>query len=117
MRIEDQTYEKMMNSLTNHSLDMIMIRAFKLMGQERQEDYTYISVIVLLILLLFSVFAACTKNTTECKADLHRALEIASDARIQQMVEMSDVDFKRHERLLHGDNEGPGPVLSIGNTQ
>ena len=103
MRLEDQTYEKMMNLITNHSFGMIGA----LMGQERQENYTYISVIVLMALVLFFVFAACMKNTTERTADqhAHRTLEMARNASIQQMIEMSNVDSERHERLLHGDSD------------
>lgn len=106
-------YEKLMNSLTNHSFDMM--RA--LMGQERQDNYMYLSIIVLLILILSFCFAACTKNITARTADLHRALELASNTSIQQMAEMSGIDFQRREQLLHDDNGGSVPVRAIGNAQ
>ena len=103
MRLEDETYEQLMNSLTNHSFDMMR----NLMDLEKQENYIYTFIVVLLVLLIFTLSAAFMKNTAEFKADLHRALERASNSRLQQMVELSSISNER----------GPIPIQSIEGTQ
>lgn len=115
MKFDDNNYEELMNSLTNHSFEMMR----GLITLERQESYTSLTIIVLLITLIAFLSAACWRNTVAIQADLHKALLARpSNSSVQQMLELSSIAHEKHQlQLLHScDSGGPAPVQCIEDT-